>query len=1035
MQSFINAVRFIGSMIALMASSAVFAQVLPGDHVVFGPMFSPVYDDSVRVWVLTQDRGTGGALTLEVAAADGNSAPLSGAIYQSDDRVGYSLRTYLYTGLAQDQTYTATLRIDGQVIDRSSQIKNEGARVDDFSFLSGGCGRIYDTSRCIDRPESQTHKNGDPAIFNRMARENSDLMVWLGDATYLLGLQHADGQCPDAIDDWANRDTAFARYMFYRQFHDKLLQAMPQLAITDNHDTGPNEFNKTLPQLEDMKQNFMEWWPNPEYLSTQEGQGLFSSYRYKDVEYFLLDNRSYRDDTLHHLGPEQFEWLKQSLLASTATYKILVNGTPSFAKHWGGRNFSVTQQGDELVQFIQDHNIDGVLSFSSDIHQQEFYGRYGGVSYPLFDVLSGNLNSDVGDGTFTVDYARDSVLSGTKQTYLKVSVYGDVGDRRMKVQYVDLQGHPYFESVIHEDMLKSSEEDTWQLGLAFSGNLLDSSSQQARVRGTVTYVADRHGVPRSAAQPNRNGLTVAGSASRSLADRTFSIGAWIKPAAAPGTGSVIFSNGSTSGGITLGIDTQGRLQYTDHASGSTYALTYAVAIDQWQHMLWKYDNVKRTLSLYQNGLLARSWTNVAPPRASGADMHLGKSFLGGSFNGALDEVNLYGNLLPDEVIQELAEYEPGGTGVLALNGAQNTWIPADVINPALAGDFTIEFWGRLNARPTENAKILASLSRVNNNTTGIAFEFPTSGRLNVVAGTNGSGWNAIQEQGQPWRIGEWNHVAATATRNGTLAFYVNGELLGETSFAGYVPNPTGMGLGDSPYYGSEVRGELEELRIWNRALSQSEIKRNMHLPVPSGSQDLVLYYDFDEVADGAIVSKGNNPLVLTLVGTNVVDGTCPVQRLPHRYRNAVAANWSVRNETDTGLYLSDAVSNMNSNLVIGYRNQLRAERVRPGEKTFRLKGSWLVKPNNMLSGNVSIDLAALLGNPEVIVGNASHFWLVPGRGGHGNQERIEGFADGNVIRFANVPLLDTQTYTLMWTSLRDKDHPIRPRSLQGRPGR
>lgn len=80
---------------------------------------------------------------------------------------------------------------------------------------------------------------------------------------------------------------------------------------------------------------------------------------------------------------------------------------------------------------------------------------------------------------------------------------------------------------------------------------------------------------------------------------------------------------------------------------------------------------------------------------------------------------------------------------------------------------------------------------------------------------------------------------------------------------------------------------------------------------------------------------------------------------------------------------------------------------------------------------MSIDLAALLANPEAIVGNAARFWLVPGRAAHGrhspsNRERIEGFADGNVIRFLNVPMLETRTYTLMWTSLRDHDHPIRP---------
>jgi len=51
---------------------------------------------------------------------------------------------------------------------------------------------------------------------------------------------------------------------------------------------------------------------------------------------------------------------------------------------------------------------------------------------------------------------------------------------------------------------------------------------------------------------------------------------------------------------------------------------------------------------------------VLAPRVSGEDMHLGKSFEGGTFHGALDELNVYGKLLPDEVVKELAEYEPNG---------------------------------------------------------------------------------------------------------------------------------------------------------------------------------------------------------------------------------------------------------------------------------------------------------------------------------------------------------------------------------------
>jgi hypothetical protein len=354
------------------------------------------------------------------------------------------------------------------------------------------------------------------------------------------------------------------------------------------------------------------------------------------------------------------------------------------------------------------------------------------------------------------------------------------------------------------------------------------------------------------------------------------------------------------------------------------------------------------------------------------------------------------------VIKEQAEYEPNGSEVIQLSGAQTVAIPGEHLNPALAGDFTIEFWGRLDADPSTNAKILASNSRVNGNSTGISFEFPDSNRLNVVLGTNGSGWNSISEAGQPWKIGEWNHVAVTGTRNANLVLYVNGEQIGQTTFGGYVPNTTGLGLGDSPYYGSDVRAELDELRVWNRALSVDEIKKGMHTPASPRVPNLVLYYDFNGVGASQAVSKGADAYALTLVGASIVDGTSPVHRLPRRFRNVVAANWSANTETGAGLYLSDPIQSLNSNILIGYKRQRTP--------------SWLVRPVNLVSGNMSVDLAALFKRPEEVTARASRYWLVQGdrqRGGEG--KRIEGVAEGNVIRFPNVPLLHAATFYLLWS--------------------
>jgi len=93
--------------------------------------------------------------------------------------------------------------------------------------------------------------------------------------------------------------------------------------------------------------------------------------------------------------------------------------------------------------------------------------------------------------------------------------------------------------------------------------------------------------------------------------------------------------------------------------------------------------------------------------------------------------------------------------------------------------------------------------------------------------------------------------------------------------------------------------------------------------------------------------------------------------------------------------------NLNSNLLIGYKRQRTP--------------SWLVKPANIVSGNMSVDLGVLLSHPEAITAHASQYWLVQGdprRRGEG--KTIAGVADGNVIRFSNVPLLDTATFYLVW---------------------
>ncbi|RDI10412.1 putative secreted protein (Por secretion system target) [Flavobacterium sp. AG291] len=1012
---------FLSLLFFLGVSYSLQAQIIPGDSIVYGPMMSPPYNNKVRVWVLTKNNtGSGNALSISMSE---NAAPgtlLTGTAYNSDTRLGYNLRSFEYTNLLPGGNYTAKVMVNGVASNRVATIRNEQEIIDDFEFLSGGCGRIYDLSRCIDIPESATHINGDPNMFNVMAQEGSDMMVWLGDAVYLLGLQHAMGQCPDGVDDWANKDMAFARYMFYRDFHDNLTKAMPQLAITDNHDTGPNEFNKTMPTLGEMKEIFKDWWPNPEYKSTPEGPGLFSSYKYKDVEYFLLDNRSYRDGTLAHLGPDQMVWLKGALLASTAKFKVLINGTPSFERNCGGRNFCATTQSAELVNYIRDNNINGVLSLSADIHEQKFMIREGSdVKYPLYDILSGNLNSDIGNGQHNVNYGSDYLMTGVKQTYLRINVFGAEDDRRMKVEYVGPTGVPYFETIIHEDMLTSQNADALKLQLDMSNSITDASTYNHVITATdVAYVNDREGLANEAVSFGQNtSVSIPSALSLNFHNRPFSLAFWVKPEAFQSNGSTIISNGSAGTGVSFGLDANGKLTYKDHATNTTYTSQYSLLPHTWAYIVWKYDNVRRKLSLYYNGFVIQSWTNVISPVASASEIKVGNNFEGKKFIGALDKLVLYGRIISDEAILTEADFETTRGEVLKVAGAPQMAIPGSVINPLLANNFTIQFWAKLNGDPGTNFKMLASNGRVNGNSTGISFEFPDSNKLNVVIGNNGSGWNTISEQGAAWNVGEWNQVTVTAVNNGQLKYYVNGEFVAQTNFTQYVGNSWGLGLGYSPAYTGAVQAELDELRIWQKALTPEEIKQTMHYALEGTEENLALYYDFAPTTEGAntITSKGSVPHVVTLNGGTLAPATSPVAVMPADYQTTVKGKWSKNNAMNAaGLSMPDNITNYASNVVVGKKNDATLDAV-PGSSTLSYaKGGWKIDPVSTPFASVKMNLSEVLATKFDSVANvAGKYYLLKKESDTSYLDVSEGDFDGQNVTFHNANLTEGE-YFLGW---------------------
>jgi glucose/arabinose dehydrogenase len=80
-------------------------------------------------------------------------------------------------------------------------------------------------------------------------------------------------------------------------------------------------------------------------------------------------------------------------------------------------------------------------------------------------------------------------------------------------------------------------------------------------------------------------------------------------------------------------------------------------------------------------------------------------------------------------------------------------------------------------------------------------------------------------------LNTWNHVAATYD-NATLRLYVNGAQVGTRAMTGALLTSTGaLRIGGNSVWGEFFQGRIDEVRIYNRALTQPEIQADRDTPI------------------------------------------------------------------------------------------------------------------------------------------------------------------------------------------------------------
>ncbi|HVE61454.1 MAG TPA: alkaline phosphatase D family protein [Chitinophagaceae bacterium] len=409
-------------------------------QIISGPMLGQVELRDAKIWLEVSSA----ARNVKLVYNKKGSTQKTTLTYKGELGNSFNPIQFVVGGLELNTTYQYQFWIDGKLQKQQGEFTTKELwqyrkPVPDFSFITGSCS--FFNEPLYDRPTAPYGK--DSSIFETMAKEKAAFMLWLGDVWYTREV--------DYYSEWG---------LWYRAHRDRklpvlqnFLKAMPHYAIWDDHDYGPNDIGSNYILKETSKEIFKKYWANPSY--GERNEGVYTMLSYGDADFFLCDDRWWRsDDKMKDsingkpdpqktmLGEKQMSWLKNSLLYSRAPFKFIVIGSQvlnpvSPYNKLGDFSFEYS----ELMNFLKDNAINGVLFLTGDRHHSEVIKVDRQGTYSLYDITVSPLTS----GTHAFHPAEVSnpyrVFALTeKQNYARFNFSGAKDERKLVVEFIGIKG-------------------------------------------------------------------------------------------------------------------------------------------------------------------------------------------------------------------------------------------------------------------------------------------------------------------------------------------------------------------------------------------------------------------------------------------------------------------------------------------------------------------------------------------------------------------------------------------------------------------
>lgn len=309
-------------------------------------------------------------------------------------------------------------------------------------------GAHYVNQAGFDPPYQQP--GGGYDIFTKIEAAKPDLMLWVGNTAHLRE------------SDWRSTSGYFKRYSTARALPElqSLLASTPHYATWGSSDYSTTQAGRHYSYRNAAESTFRCFWPRPPAIESVGS--IATRFSRSDVDFFLLDVRSQRNDRPDGqdlpeiLGSAQIAWLRNALIRSKATFKVIVAGAPILNPADNPENLSSAErEHTDLLQMLRNEKISGLFFISGGKYYGELTRLVHASSYNLYDLTVGPLTATAQDSNQgELNYFRMPGSSSFQRQFALIDFSGPEDDRQLEMRVLNSQGEPLWSRVVKASQLQ-----------------------------------------------------------------------------------------------------------------------------------------------------------------------------------------------------------------------------------------------------------------------------------------------------------------------------------------------------------------------------------------------------------------------------------------------------------------------------------------------------------------------------------------------------------------------------------------------------